>query len=179
MIPALAWAEQKTELLKKLWTAGFSSGSIVKVMADNGYSVTRNAVIGKVNRLGLIRDPGKITRKRPPRRKLKAKSKQKTIILPNYERGVLVVKHTSKGSDMKGPNEAKNVLLTETKDGDCRAIVRYRNDLLAEAVCCGEQTPWIENKGRLVRSPWCLYHREKFIDRKRTNERSGRHAPKI
>src|SRR3954462_2750237 len=43
------WSEPRVELLKKLWEAGHSASQIAAEIGD----VTRNAVIGKVHRLGL------------------------------------------------------------------------------------------------------------------------------
>jgi GcrA cell cycle regulator len=45
----LTWSDDRVEQLKKLWEAGLSASQIA---AELG-SVTRNAVIGKVHRLGL------------------------------------------------------------------------------------------------------------------------------
>lgn len=45
----MAWTEERVELLKKLWAEGLSASQIARSMGD----VTRNAVIGKVHRLGL------------------------------------------------------------------------------------------------------------------------------
>lgn len=45
----LQWTDERVELLKKLWNDGLSASQIA---AELG-SVTRNAVIGKVHRLGL------------------------------------------------------------------------------------------------------------------------------
>lgn len=45
----MAWTEDRVELLKKLWTEGLSASQIARQMGG----VTRNAVIGKVHRLGL------------------------------------------------------------------------------------------------------------------------------
>ncbi|WP_420102792.1 GcrA family cell cycle regulator [Bosea sp. (in: a-proteobacteria)] len=49
MNEAGAWTDERVELLKKLWSDGLSASQIA---AELG-SVTRNAVIGKVHRLGL------------------------------------------------------------------------------------------------------------------------------
>lgn len=43
------WTEDRVELLKKLWDAGLSASQIAAEMGN----LTRNAVIGKVHRLGL------------------------------------------------------------------------------------------------------------------------------
>lgn len=64
------WTDERVEQLKKLWSDGLSASQIAKQMGG----VTRNAVIGKVHRLGLSgratptrpRTPGaKLARPRP------------------------------------------------------------------------------------------------------------------
>ncbi len=45
----MSWTDERVERLKKLWNEGLSASQIA---ADLG-GVTRNAVIGKVHRLGL------------------------------------------------------------------------------------------------------------------------------
>lgn len=50
----MAWTDDRVELLKKLWNDGLSASQIANQMGG----VTRNAVIGKVHRLGLS---GRIT----------------------------------------------------------------------------------------------------------------------
>ena len=57
----MAWTEERVEILKKLWTEGHSASQIAKELGG----VTRNAVIGKVHRLGLS---GRTTPSRPVKR---------------------------------------------------------------------------------------------------------------
>lgn len=45
----MGWTEERVELLKKLWAEGLSASQIAAELGN----VTRNAVIGKVHRLGL------------------------------------------------------------------------------------------------------------------------------
>ena len=45
----MSWTNERVELLKKLWAEGYSASQVAKQMGG----VTRNGVIGKVNRLGL------------------------------------------------------------------------------------------------------------------------------
>ena len=45
----MAWTDDRVELLKQLWAEGLSASQIASKMGG----VTRNAVIGKVHRLGL------------------------------------------------------------------------------------------------------------------------------
>ena len=54
----LPWTDDRVELLKRLWAEGLSASQIA---ARLGQGVTRNAVIGKVHRLGLS---GRVTKTR-------------------------------------------------------------------------------------------------------------------
>jgi GcrA cell cycle regulator len=53
MIPGekneMGWTDERVELLKKLWADGLSASQIAAELGG----ITRNAVIGKVHRLGL------------------------------------------------------------------------------------------------------------------------------
>lgn len=57
----MSWSDERVEVLKKLWAEGLSASQIAKELGG----VTRNAVIGKVHRLGLS---GRATPSRPPSR---------------------------------------------------------------------------------------------------------------
>ncbi|ACB97219.1 GcrA family cell cycle regulator [Beijerinckia indica] len=46
----MSWTDERVELLRKLWLEGLSASQIAAELADG---LTRNAVIGKVHRLGL------------------------------------------------------------------------------------------------------------------------------
>src|SRR5690606_13168903 len=58
---SMGWTEERVAELKKLWAEGHSASQIAKRLG----SVTRNAVIGKVHRLGLS---GRATPSRPVKR---------------------------------------------------------------------------------------------------------------
>src|SRR5215813_267581 len=45
----MTWTDERVETLKKLWTDGLSASQIAAELGG----ITRNAVIGKVHRLGL------------------------------------------------------------------------------------------------------------------------------
>ncbi len=45
----MAWTEERVELLTKLWAEGLSASQIARTLGE----ATRNAVIGKIHRLGL------------------------------------------------------------------------------------------------------------------------------
>lgn len=57
----MSWTDERVETLKKLWAEGHSASQIAKELGG----VTRNAVIGKVHRLGLS---GRSTPSRPVKR---------------------------------------------------------------------------------------------------------------
>ncbi|MGE0740425.1 MAG: GcrA family cell cycle regulator [Hyphomonadaceae bacterium] len=57
----MGWTEERVALLRKLWAEGLSASQIAKQLGQ----VTRNAVIGKVHRLGLA---GRATPSRPAKR---------------------------------------------------------------------------------------------------------------
>ncbi len=57
----MAWTEDRVEVLKRLWAEGHSASQIANELGG----VTRNAVIGKVHRLGLS---GRATPSRPVKR---------------------------------------------------------------------------------------------------------------
>ena len=61
----MEWTEDRVETLKKLWLEGQSASQIAKHLTG----VTRNAVIGKVHRLGLS---GRATPSQPARTTFKA-----------------------------------------------------------------------------------------------------------
>ncbi len=61
----MGWTDERVELLKKLWLDGLSASQIAKQLGG----VTRNAVIGKVHRLGLS---GRATPSQPQRPVFKA-----------------------------------------------------------------------------------------------------------
>jgi GcrA cell cycle regulator len=46
----MSWTDERVELLRKLWNEGLSAS---QVAAELGGGITRNAVIGKIHRLGL------------------------------------------------------------------------------------------------------------------------------
>ena len=60
----MGWTDERVEQLRSLWTEGLSASQIARVLGG----VTRNAVIGKVHRLGLAgrASPSRAERPRLP-----------------------------------------------------------------------------------------------------------------
>jgi len=79
----MSWSDERVELLKKMWGEGQSASQIAKELGG----VTRNAVIGKVHRLGLSNRSGSggaaaESAKAKPAAKPAAKAKPKPAAKP-------------------------------------------------------------------------------------------------
>ena len=57
----MGWTDERVEQLKALWAEGLSASQIARVLGN----VSRNAVIGKVHRLGLAGRAGPARAERP------------------------------------------------------------------------------------------------------------------
>ncbi len=71
----MSWTDERVEVLKRLWSEGLSASQIAKELGG----VTRNAVIGKVHRLGLS---GRATPSRPPSRIIRTARPRTPILRP-------------------------------------------------------------------------------------------------
>ena len=65
----MSWTDERVETLKKMWGEGQSASQIAKELGG----VTRNAVIGKVHRLGLSNRAGGGSTKAAPKEKAPSK----------------------------------------------------------------------------------------------------------
>lgn len=71
----MGWTDERVESLKKLWQDGLSASQIAKQLGG----VTRNAVIGKVHRLGLS---GRAAPSKPARPVFKAPRPARPVAAP-------------------------------------------------------------------------------------------------
>ena len=74
----MSWTDERVELLKKMWTDGQSASQIAKELGG----VTRNAVIGKVHRLGLSNRNGGAGATPAPKAEAKPKPAAKPEVKP-------------------------------------------------------------------------------------------------
>ena len=75
----MSWTDERVEMLKKMWGEGQSASQIAKELGG----VTRNAVIGKVHRLGLSnRSTGGASAKAEPKEKPAAAPKPEAKAKP-------------------------------------------------------------------------------------------------
>ncbi|MEM1101192.1 MAG: GcrA family cell cycle regulator, partial [Pseudomonadota bacterium] len=73
----MSWTDERVEILKKMWGEGQSASVIAKELGG----VTRNAVIGKVHRLGLSNRAGATSAAaKPAPEKKSAKAPEKEAV---------------------------------------------------------------------------------------------------
>ncbi|MFM9975904.1 MAG: GcrA family cell cycle regulator [Beijerinckiaceae bacterium] len=86
----MSWNDERVDLLKKLWTDGLSASQIAAELGG----VTRNAVIGKVHRLGLS-GRAKTTSSSAPRvRKAVPRQTVRTVSMPQVRGNVALAHQT-------------------------------------------------------------------------------------
>ena len=87
----MAWTDDRVDLLKKLWAEGLSASQIAGRLGE----VTRNAVIGKVHRLGLSgrATTSRIKSHRPRQRMATAKRQTRARAQPTGNPAVRALYH--------------------------------------------------------------------------------------
>ena len=117
---AMSWDDNRIEQLKKLWGEGLSASQIAAELGG----VTRNAVIGKVHRLGLSgRAKAKPAVAARPRKVVKAAQRTTTIV----SRGNLaVVEYVEAVPEVMPVREnvvipmSRRISIMELREGVCR-----------------------------------------------------------
>jgi len=107
----MSWTDERVETLKKMWGEGQSASQIAKELGG----VTRNAVIGKVHRLGLSNRAGSGTTPPPPVKPVGAKDRangKPTL----HEEGPDPVEEPE--ADLPDPVEAATVEADDNSDAD-------------------------------------------------------------
>jgi hypothetical protein len=169
----LVWDDVATDILKKMHADGDSAGVISKALIEKGYSYTRNAVIGRKNRLKLppplssVEDRRLKTQRIITANKMSAKQQPKFIV---HRRPQSLGAHaTAEALDMdaRSPTGSNAILLTKSRDGQCRAIIGYENGELAKAIICGDPAAFKFRRGRYVNSSWCAHHNELYTQEDR------------
>src|SRR5437879_13499572 len=106
----LTWSEDRVEQLKKLWEAGLSASQIA---AELG-SVTRNAVIGKVHRLGLSGRAKSPSSAAPRQRKARPAQQMMRVSRP-VSRGNAALAHAFEVELDPDPIASDHVVPTRTR----------------------------------------------------------------
>lgn len=156
----LSWTEERVELLRKLWLEGLSASRIAAELAGG---VTRNAVIGKVHRLGMsgrVKAPvaGAANARRPTKPSTEASRQplQRATAMPM--RGNLAIAIQSRPMPAPQPYRstgdnvvpiAENVTIMDLRDSMCRWPVGDPSS--TEFRYCGGKAPVGEG-------PYCSMH---------------------
>jgi GcrA cell cycle regulator len=166
----MSWTDERVELLRKLWNQGLSASQIAAELAGG---VTRNAVIGKVHRLGLsgrAKAPS-VPSARP--RKTVTRAPSHPMVHGGGVRGNLALMPKTIASPapvlelIPQPEPevvipmSERVTLMELRESMCRWP--YGDPTKAEFRFCGAHSP--------TGTPYCSYHSriayQPSLDRKR------------
>lgn len=132
----MSWSQNDVDTLKAMWAEGSSCSVIARAL---GGGITRNAVIGKVTRLGLP-PRAVMTRQAPAARAPRATS-------PTTRR---VFKPMAEAPAPKQRDDGTAVTLLNARRSECRWPV---GDVSGEMPLCGCETEPGES--------WCAFHQTK------------------
>lgn len=128
------WTDEQTEQLKKLYESGIACSAIANEMACG---FTRNAIIGKIHRLGLpLR--GQVKGKSHPKKKEPKRTRAARVVWANGNSDKLRLidyPMIEQGPVRCAEIEPRNLLLTELDLDDCR----YPYGEGADIRFCGHQ----------------------------------------
>ena len=155
----LPWSEERVELLRKLWDDGLSASRIAAELAGG---VTRNAVIGKVHRLGLSGRVKAQSATSPARARPKTQGLGRPQNNPHRPQAMPMRGNTAlaiqarpmpmQARDFGGDNVvpmAENVTIMDLRESMCRWPVG--DPASAEFRYCGGKAP-------IGDGPYCSYH---------------------
>jgi GcrA cell cycle regulator len=160
----MTWTDERVELLKKLWADGLSASQIAAELGG----ITRNAVIGKVHRLGLSGRAKSPSTAAPRQRKPRAATMLR-ISRPSV-RGNTALAHAYELDTEFEAEPIENVIpinqrrtLLELTEETCRWPIGDPGS--AEFFFCGGKT--------VTTLPYCPYHcrvaYQPAVDRRRSN----------
>jgi len=146
----MTWTDERVETLKKLWTDGLSASQIAAELGG----ITRNAVIGKVHRLGLSGRAKSPSTAAPRPRKPRTHSHLLRVPRPSM-RGNTALAHAYQLDSEPEPEFIDNVIplgqrrtLLELNEDTCRWPIGDPGS--ADFFFCGGQT--------VTSLPSCAYH---------------------
>jgi len=161
----MAWTDERVEQLKKLWEAGLSASQIASELGN----ITRNAVIGKVHRLGLSGRAKSPSSSAPRQRKSRPASHMVRVQRP-VARGNTALAQVYEVEAMPDPVAFDNVIpmgqrrtLLELNEGTCRWPIGDPSS--TDFFFCGGQSasglPYCAHHCRIAYQPVSDRRREK------------------
>ncbi len=169
----MSWTDERVELLRKLWLDGLSASRIAAELANG---ITRNAVIGKVHRLGLS---GRV--KTPAATTARSRERAQRPVLPKPSGPVMRGNTALALKPMISPAPlprrveevvipmSERVTIMELKEAMCRWPLG--DPTQSEFRYCGGRKPAGEG-------PYCAYHAriayQPALERRRERDRERR-----
>ncbi len=139
------WSEERTQQVVKLWNDGLSAGQIAQRIGG----LSRNAVIGKLHRLGLTRSAtGTSTTGRTNRKPRPPKSKRR-IVKPNP-----LLELAKLPLPEEPPDEIARTTILDREKDQCAWVIGEPREMK----CCG--APVVPG----LPSPWCAEHARRGYD---------------
>ncbi|MEA2903024.1 MAG: GcrA cell cycle regulator [Alphaproteobacteria bacterium] len=146
----MSWTDERVELLKKLWADGLSASQIAAELGG----ITRNAVIGKVHRLGLSGRAKSPSSSAPRQRKARAHPHMLRVSRPQM-RGNTALAHAYDYDPDPEPEVVDNIIpmgqrrtLLELTEDTCRWPIGDPGS--ADFFFCGGQS--------VTSLPYCAHH---------------------
>lgn len=136
MSAAPTWTDDRVHTLTRLWRDGLSASQIARALAGG---VTRNAVIGKVHRLGLS---GRAKPRAPALRPRRQTRPRRPI------RRAAAVRRPAPSPPVEPPPQIGSATILSVRRGQCRWPI---GDPLADGLLCGAPA---------VRGAYCAGHAE-------------------
>lgn len=147
----MTWTDERVETLKKLWSDGWSASQIAAELGG----VTRNAVIGKVHRLGLSGRAKSPTAAAPRQRKPRSAHAHMLRVARPVVRGNTALAHAYEVEVEAEPELANNVIPL----GQRRTLLQLTEETCRWPIGDPGQADFFFCGGRTVSGlPYCAYH---------------------
>jgi GcrA cell cycle regulator len=146
----MSWTDERVELLKKLWSDGLSASQIAAELGG----ITRNAVIGKVHRLGLSGRAKSASSAAPRQRK--ARSSTHVLRMGRGAiRGNTALAHAYEIEADATPELIENIIPI----GQRRTIREWKKKTCRWPACDPGSTEFFFCGGNTIMGlPYCAYH---------------------
>lgn len=147
----MSWTDERVELLRKLWSDGLSAS---QVAAELGPGITRNAVIGKIHRLGLAERAKTVSAQRPRVAKAPRQAQPRMNGASSHGNLALAFAPHALTAPRHAPEEevvipmSERVTLMELRESMCRWPMG--DPTSAEFRFCGAKSGGV--------GPYCAYH---------------------
>jgi GcrA cell cycle regulator len=146
----ISWTDDRVEQLKKLWESGLSASQIAAELGN----ITRNAVIGKVHRLGLSGRAKSPSSAAPRQRKVRPAQNMMRISRP-MSRGNTALAHVFEAEPEPDPIAFDNVVPMSQR----RTLLELTEDTCHWPIGDPSSSEFFFCGGKAVASlPYCSHH---------------------